>query len=98
MSPRPKKQPDGAAALRGLRRRIDVLDTRLLRLLTQRAKLAVRVGALKKRQGLRLFDPARERAILRRMTQTNRGPLPPQAIRAIYRGILTQIRRLEQQP
>ena len=98
MNLRRSKPLDGVTALRRLRQRIDVLDTRLLRLLTQRAKLAVRVGALKKRQGLRLFDPARERAILRRMTQTNRGPLPPQAIRAIYRGILTQIRRLEQQP
>lgn len=82
--------------LRRLRQRIDGLDARLLRLLTQRATLAGRVGEFKRRRGLRLFDPARERAILQRMTRANRGPLSAAAIRAIYRQILTQIRRLEQ--
>lgn len=79
-----------------LRRSIDRMDAQLLTLLNRRAALAVRVGRLKKRQGLRLFDPKREGEILRRLTRVNGGPLPPQAIRAIYREILRQVRRLEQ--
>lgn len=79
-----------------LRRRIDRLDARLLRLLNQRARLGLQVGRLKKQHGRRLFDPIRERAILRRLTAKNGGPLSPAAIRAIYLEILRQTRRIEQ--
>jgi chorismate mutase len=93
-----KRNPAGSElALRHLRRRIDALDIRLLRLLTQRAALALRVGRIKKREGWKLLDPAREREILQRMAEAAQGPLTPQAVRAMYRTILTQIRRLEQQ-
>ena len=88
-------RPDASGVLLQLRGRIDALDTRLLRLLNQRAALALRVGRLKKRQGLQLFDPRREQAILRRLMQANGGPLSPQAVRAIYREVLTQVRRFE---
>lgn len=84
------------ASLQALRRQIDQVDSRLLRLLNQRAALALRVGRIKKRHGRRLFDLTRERAILHRMTRTNGGPLSAQAIRRIYRAVLTQVRRLEQ--
>lgn len=79
-----------------LRRRIDQLDVQLLQLLNKRTKLVIRVGLLKRRQGRRLFDPQRERAILRQVTLVNHGPLSAPAVRAIYREILRQIRRLEQ--
>lgn len=82
--------------LRQLRRQIDDVDRRILPLLNRRARLAVRVGQLKQRQGLQFFDPARERAILRQLTEANPGPLPASAVRAIYREILRQARRLEQ--
>jgi len=81
--------------LEQLRRHIDRLDRRLLELVNRRARLALRVGRIKKRQGRRLFDPARERAILRRLTDANRGPLSAGAVRAVYREIFRQIRRLE---
>lgn len=81
--------------LQQLRRRIDRLDRGMLRLLNRRASLALRAGRLKKRHGRRLFDPRRERVILRQMLAANHGPLPAQAVRAIYREILRQVRRLE---
>ncbi len=79
-----------------LRKRIDQLDRRLLALLNQRAHLALRVGLLKRRQDRQLFDPKRERDILRQVAHANAGPLSTHAVRAIYREILRQIRRLEQ--
>ena len=82
--------------LQQLRRQIDDVDRRILPLLNRRARLALRVGALKQRQGLKPFDPARERAILRRLSAANPGPLSASALRAIYREILRQARRLEQ--
>ena len=82
--------------LRQLRRHIDRLDARVLALLNQRGRLALRVGALKQRHGRRLFDPRREQAILTRLGALNGGPLSSAAVRAIYREILRQVRRLEQ--
>jgi len=79
-----------------LRRHIDRLDERLLMLLSQRGELALRVGKIKKRQGKGLFDSARERVILRQVVKANGGPLSGRAVRAIYREILKQMRRLEQ--
>ena len=81
--------------LEQLRQRIDRVDARILRLLNRRAGLAMRVGRLKQRDGLRLFDPKREAAILRHLIQTNIGPLSAAAVRAIYREILRQVRRVE---
>lgn len=92
-----KRSPPGSErALRHLRRRIDALDAQVLRLLTQRAALALRVGRIKKREGWKLVDPAREQEILQRMVKINKGPLTSQAVRAMYRTVLTQIRRLEE--
>jgi chorismate mutase len=91
-----RNPPVSERVLRRLRRRIDVVDARLLHLLTQRAALALHVRRIKKREGWKLLDPVREQAILRRMITANSGPLTPQAVRAIYRTILTQMRRLEQ--
>ena len=81
--------------LRTLRRQIDRLDQRLLSLLNRRARLALRVGALKHRNGRQVFDPKREREILARLRAANAGPLPAAAIAAIYREILKRSRQLE---
>ena len=78
-----------------LRKQIDQLDTQILRLLNRRARLAMRAGLLKKRQGRRMFDRQREQAVLQRVRRSNHGPLSTQAARAIYREILKQVRRLE---
>lgn len=79
-----------------LREQIDAIDDQLLRLLSRRARLAIRVGRVKKRQHKRVFDPPREREVLRRMTAANRGPLSRRAVARIFREIVTQHRRLAQ--
>ena len=78
-----------------LRRQIDRVDRQLLRLLNERARLGLAVGRLKKRNGLKLFDPVRERDILARLAAVNAGPLSSVAVSAIYRQILQQTRRTE---
>lgn len=82
-------------SLPSLRRRIDRLDQRLLRLLNQRAELALRVGRFKKRRGLPVFDSRREEAVVRQVARANRGPLSHASIRAMFLEILRQSRRLE---
>jgi chorismate mutase/prephenate dehydratase len=83
-------------ALAVLRRRIDIIDDRILDLLARRAELALRVGQVKKTTGRRVFDPKRERTVLRRVVAANRGPLSATAIGRIFREIVRQHRRLAQ--
>ena len=81
--------------LPSLRKRIDRIDRRLLRLLNDRAKFALRVGRLKKTRKLPVFDDRREQIVLRELARANRGPLPTTSIRAIFAVILCHSRKLE---
>jgi len=81
-------------ALVALRKEIDSIDGEILRLLARRARLALNVGQVKKIQGRRVYDPAREVAVLQHVIAANRGPLSPVAIERIFREIVRQHRRL----
>ncbi|MBI4004451.1 MAG: chorismate mutase [Candidatus Omnitrophica bacterium] len=81
--------------LSGVRRRIDRLDARLLRLLNQRARLALEIGRIKQRRKWPVFDAYREAFVLRRVTRVNRGPLSARAIRHVFQAILSECRRRE---
>ncbi len=78
-----------------LRRKIDVLDEQVLSLLAERARLAQVVGKAKGESNAAAFVPSRERQILERMNSLNPGPLPREAIRAIYEQIMAACRALE---
>lgn len=81
------------AEILSLRGQIDELDNQILRLLSRRAGLAIRVGRVKRRTGLAARSSDRERAILRRIVKANEGPLPDAAIRRIFRLIVQESRR-----
>ena len=81
--------------LTDIRDQIDAIDTELLRLLNQRAKLALAVGEIKNRDGLPIYAPEREMTLLRSLVERSSGPLPPIAIRAIYREIMSASLALE---
>jgi chorismate mutase-like protein len=74
------------------RRRIDDIDDELLRLLNERAQLAIEVGMLKRRDESPLYDPGRERAVLARVRQSNGGPLDDQSATKIFQCIIDEIR------
>jgi len=78
-----------------LRRRIDDLDQEMLSLLNRRAVLVLRVGRLKKKHSVPVFDSKREAALLSRLAGTNHGPLPTRSIRLIFKEILRQSRHLQ---
>lgn len=84
-----------AKALASVRRRIDRLDERLLRTINERARLALTIGRLKRRRKWPVFDPKRERFVLRHVTSANRGPLSSAAARHIFQAILCECRRRE---
>ena len=78
-----------------VRRRINRLDEQLLRLISQRAALALQIGRIKKRRKWPVFDAAREAFVLRHVMHANRGPLSPRAVRHVFQAILCECRRRE---
>jgi chorismate mutase/prephenate dehydratase len=90
------RRADESPDLRRLRRRIDALDRRIVRLLNERAELAREVGRAKKNGGRRAVrDPEREREVLLRVTMANEGPTPQADLLAIYRRLFAVARSLE---
>lgn len=78
-----------------IRRQIDTIDKELLDLLNRRADLVHEVGVVKKRDGLQIYAPEREEALLRRLISMNEGRLSETSIRAIYREIMSAALALE---
>ncbi|MDD5199405.1 MAG: chorismate mutase [Terrimicrobiaceae bacterium] len=78
-----------------IREKIDAIDLQLLRLLNERATLALEIGRIKSRDGLPIYAPDREIALLRGLVEKSEGPLSPAAIRAIYREIMSAALALE---
>lgn len=85
----------GRARLAVVRKQIDRLDEALLRLITQRAKLALEIGRIKKRSKWPVYDAAREAFVLHHVQRANGGPLSTGAVQHIFRAILSECRRRE---
>jgi len=77
------------------RARIDELDAELLRLLNERARIALKVGDSKKQAGASLCDHTREREVIERLSAANEGPLDNRAIVELYRAIIHESRRIQ---
>ena len=89
-------QPAQIPGLSELRVQIDALDSQLLELLSQRAKLSLAVGQAKARAGnARVYDPAREAQLLASLAERNPGPLSSAHIEAIWREIMSASRSLQ---
>ena len=82
-----------ADTLKAIRARIDALDARLVKLLSDRARLAQRIGTVK--QGA-AYRPEREAQILRRVVALNRGPLADAALTRVVTEIMSACRALEE--
>ncbi len=77
------------------RREIDDIDAELLRLLNMRARLALKVGAIKQAADIPFLDADRERSVLQRLQEINDGPLDERAVGKVFRRIIRESRRLE---
>jgi chorismate mutase/prephenate dehydratase len=77
------------------RSRINSIDNQILNLLNQRAEAALQIGDLKRRQDAPSYVPEREAEVLSRLVAAASGPLPPEAVTAVWREILSACRVLE---
>jgi chorismate mutase len=84
-----------SAEIEAWRRRIDQIDTQLMRLLNSRSACAVEIGRIKRTLGLPVYSPEREAEILERVMRENPGPLDPMAVRRVFERIIDESRRLE---
>jgi chorismate mutase/prephenate dehydratase len=90
------RRPAETPELRRLRRRIDVLDRRIVTLLNERATLAREAGRAKSAAGrTAIRDAEREREVLLRVSMANEGPLPQADLLALYRRLFAATRSLE---
>jgi chorismate mutase-like protein len=80
-----------------IRKEIDQIDSHLIELLSQRAKLVLEIGDLKKAQGLPVYVPDREQEIHQRVQALNPGPLSNEAIVRLFKEIIQESRNLEQE-
>ena len=78
-----------------LREAIDGIDGKLLDLMNERARLAQEIGRIKERNGAPVYAAGRAEQLMRRLVERSAGPLEEQAIRAIYREIMSASLALE---
>jgi chorismate mutase/prephenate dehydratase len=79
-----------------LRSEIDELDREIVKLLNRRTRLGLEAGRTKARGGRPIADKTREREVLVRVAMANEGPLPQDALLALYRQLIETMTRLEE--
>ena len=77
------------------RRKIDEIDRQLVQLLNERSKCAIEIGRIKHDLNMRVYDPEREREILRRIKETNDGPLDDEGLQRLFERVIDECRRIE---
>ena len=82
-------QSDSDQPLDALRKKIDALDEKIVQLLNDRAQVVVEVGKIKQATKSPIYAPDREKAVLERIRQLNRGPLPDRCLEAVYRELMS---------
>ncbi|MCA9407680.1 MAG: prephenate dehydratase [Candidatus Omnitrophica bacterium] len=77
------------------RKKIDAIDTKIVTLLNDRAKLSVKIGENKKKLNKGIYAPDREKQIFDQISRLNKGPMTNDAFVAIYREIMSSSLSLE---
>lgn len=80
--------------LNELRKRIDRIDSEILKLLGNRMEIAVRTRKMKGE----VSDPAREGEVLAAVRNHSKGLIAPEFSGRVFREILSESKRLQQQP
>ncbi|MBV8782984.1 MAG: prephenate dehydratase [Gammaproteobacteria bacterium] len=91
MARKPPPAAPAPADLEAVRARIDAVDDEIHALLSERARLAQRVGISKSSAGrtVDFYRPEREAQVLRRARARNRGPLADAEVLRLFREIMS---------
>jgi chorismate mutase len=86
---------EAMAALEKFRQEIDAIDLELLALLNRRTRVVERIGQVKESVDLPVYEPKRENAVFRNVTENNTGPLDGDALQRIFERIIDEMRSLQ---
>lgn len=78
-----------------IRKKIDEIDQRVIDLINERTDLAIEIGKLKREKGEEVYSPSRESEIYRKIDTLAKGSVPKDALKAIYREIMSACLALE---
>ena len=74
------------------RQRIDVLDKQIISLLNERARIALDIGRIRKRESIPPSSAlGRQEEVLRNVMANSVAPLSPEAARRIYERIISEM-------
>ena len=83
--------------INSLRKKIDAIDAKLVRLLNARADISLAIGEEKLKSKKGIYAPDRERELLLRLRALNKGPMTEEALEAVYREIMSSSLSLEKE-
>jgi chorismate mutase len=90
-------QSDLLKRLKEKRKKIDLIDRKLLNLLNQRVRVAIEIGKVKREMRDRIYDPRREKEIVERLRLRlrlrNKGPLREEDMKEIFKTIMKVCRK-----
>ena len=79
------------------RSKIDEIDRQLVQLLNERSRCAIEIGRIKNELNLRVYDPDREREVIRKAKAENLGPLADEGLQRLFERIIDECRHIERQ-
>jgi chorismate mutase/prephenate dehydratase len=84
-----------APSLAELRSELDGIDHEIIAAINRRAAIAKRIGELKQDGGQTIVDPQREAEVIRHAVEKNPGPLGDDAVRAVFRELVSGSRAVQ---
>lgn len=81
--------------LKSLRQAIDSIDAKIVALLNKRAKIILNVGTLKRKSKKSIYAPEREKDVYDKLVAANKGPMPNDSLKAIFREVMSGSLQLE---
>ncbi len=78
-----------------LRSELDQLDREILSTINRRGTIAKEIGQLKQHHGQCVYDAQREADVLKQAVANNAGPLSDDAVRAIFRELISGTRAVQ---
>ncbi len=81
--------------LKKLRKTVDSIDGRMLALLNKRARVILDIGKIKSKNKQSTYVPEREKDVYKRLVSKNAGPMSNEALKAIFREVMSGSLQLE---
>ena len=80
------------------RKKIDELDGKIVRLISERARAAQAIGVIKQAAAMPVYEPGRETEVFAHVRAINPGPLPDAELQHVYERIIDVMRSLQARP